>query len=64
MFEPRKIGMVPPLQIEVGHDVVLRLRPAARPRGVNVKTLVHDLLDAIAADGLTDAVLDDADAEP
>jgi hypothetical protein len=51
--------------IEVEHAVVARLRVEAARREVPVKSLIRDLLDVIAADQLTGAILDDgAPAEP
>jgi len=45
--------------IEFDHAVVLRLRPEAARRGITVVQLARDLLDRIADDDLTRAVLDD-----
>ena len=47
--------------IEVDHALVTRLRPEAARRDVPVNRLLHDLLDVIAADQLTTAILDDGD---
>jgi hypothetical protein len=49
----------PPMTVEVGHDLVVRLRPEAARRDLPVKTLIGDLLDVIAPDALVTAVLDD-----
>jgi hypothetical protein len=57
------VGVPPPLVIRLENDVVRRLRPAAARRDLNVQALVVALLDAIAEDGLIDAVLDDASSE-
>ncbi len=64
MLEPRKNGVPPPLLIELELDLVRQLRPAAARRGLSVAALVRDLLDVVAADQLTDAILDDANVEP
>jgi hypothetical protein len=50
-----------PLVIELDHALVVRLRPKAARRDVPVVRLIHDLLDVIAADQLTGAILDDGD---
>jgi hypothetical protein len=47
------------MTVEVGHDLVVRLRPEAARRDLPVKTLIGDLLDVIATDALVTAVLDD-----
>jgi hypothetical protein len=36
-----------------------RFRPEAAARGTSVPRLLHDLLDIIAADNVTHAILDD-----
>ena len=55
----------PVVTIEVEHAVVARLRVEAARRDMPVKSLVRNLLDVIASDGLVTAVLDDgAPAEP
>jgi hypothetical protein len=46
------------MMVEVDHALVVRLRPEAARRDVPVVRLIHDLLDTIARDGLTAAVLD------
>jgi hypothetical protein len=58
------VGVPPPLLVEVAPDVIRGLRPAAARRGLSVAALVHDLLDVVAMDKLTDAILDDVDLEP
>ena len=45
--------------VEIQHEVVVRLRPAAASRSMPVQSLIRELLDIIAHDGLTTAVLDD-----
>jgi hypothetical protein len=47
--------------IELDHALVVRLRPKAARRDVPVVRLIHDLLDVIAADQLTGAILDDGE---
>ena len=42
----------PPTTVEVGHDTIVGLRRAAAARDVPVKSLISDLLDVIASDGL------------
>jgi hypothetical protein len=49
----------PVVAIEVEHAVVVRLRREAARRDMPVKVLIRDLLDVIAADQLTGAILDD-----
>jgi hypothetical protein len=53
----------PPMMVEVDHALVVRLRPEAARRDLPVRSLIRDLLDRIATDGLTAAVLD-ADTVP
>ena len=53
----------PPTMVALDHSLVVRLRPEAARRDVPVVRLIHDLLDTIARDGLTTAVLD-ADTVP
>jgi hypothetical protein len=53
----------PPIRttaIELDHDLVVRFRVEAAKRETTVPQLIRDLLDVIAADGLTTAILDDA----
>jgi hypothetical protein len=38
--------------------LILALRPEAARRGTTIPRLIHDLLDIIAADELTGAILD------
>jgi hypothetical protein len=49
----------PPLRVEVSHDLVLAYRKEAARRDVSVQRLVAELLDRIAGDQLTSAILDD-----
>jgi hypothetical protein len=49
----------PPMMVEVDHALAVRLRPEAARRDVPVKRLLHELLDTIAADQRTGAILDD-----
>jgi hypothetical protein len=44
--------------------IVRRLRPAAAQRNTTVPRLINDLIEAVAADGLTAAVLDDVPRTP
>jgi hypothetical protein len=45
--------------IEIGRDVLVQLRPAAKCREMSVQRLAVTLLETIAREHLTDAVLDD-----
>jgi hypothetical protein len=45
--------------IEIEHDLIVRLRPEAAARETTVQNLVRELLDVIASDKLTAAILDD-----
>jgi hypothetical protein len=52
----------PPLHttaIELDHDLVVRFRVEAAKRDTTVPQLIRDLLDVIAVDELTGAILDD-----
>jgi hypothetical protein len=49
----------PPTLVELDHALVARLRPEAARRDVRVVRLIHGLLDVIATDQLTGAILDD-----
>jgi hypothetical protein len=44
--------------IEIDLALILALRPEAARRGTTVPRLIHELLDVIAADKLTGAILD------
>ena len=44
--------------IEIDPALILALRPEAARRDTTVPRLIHDLLDAIAEDKLTTAILD------
>jgi hypothetical protein len=57
MANPRE-GCLPPTLVAVDHALIVKLRPEARRRDVPVTRLICDLLDTIARDGLTAAVLD------
>jgi hypothetical protein len=46
--------------IELDNDLIVRFRAEAAKRDTTVPLLIRDLLDVIAADGLTTAILDDA----
>jgi hypothetical protein len=46
--------------IEIEHEIVVRFRSEAAKREKTVPQLIRNLLDVIAADGLTAAILDDA----
>jgi hypothetical protein len=54
----------PPMTVEVGHDLVLRLRPIAARRDVPLKRLITDLLDRIVDDQLAGAILDHDGGDP
>jgi hypothetical protein len=45
--------------IEIDHDLVVLLRKEAAQRDMPVGRLIRDLLDIIATDQLTTAILDD-----
>jgi hypothetical protein len=45
--------------IELQHELVVRLRSEAASRQMSVVRPVHDLLEVIATDKLTAAILDD-----
>ena len=45
--------------IELDHDLVVRFRVEAAKRERTVSQLIRELLDVIAADRLTTAILDD-----
>jgi hypothetical protein len=47
------------IEIDLAGDSIIHFRREAMRRDLSVARLVHDLLDAIAADGLTTAILDD-----
>jgi hypothetical protein len=47
------------IEIELAGDSIIHFRREAMRRDTSVARLVHDLIDAIAADGLTTAILDD-----
>jgi hypothetical protein len=50
----------PPLTIEVGHDIVVRLRPEAARRDMPLKRLVTTVLDVLGEEpDLVGAILDD-----
>ena len=63
MANPREGCHPPRMTLQIDHALVVRLRPEAARRDVPVVRLIHDLLDVIARDGLTAAVLD-ADSVP
>ena len=44
---------------EIDRSILNKLRPAAAARGTSVNRLVRQLLDVIANDKLTGAILDD-----
>jgi hypothetical protein len=54
-------GVPPALMLEVEHGLVTQFRVEAARRDMPVKRLLHELLDTIAADQLTGAILDDGD---
>ena len=62
MVRPRELCH-PPTMVALDHALVVRLRLEAARRDVPVVRLIYDLLDTIARDGLTGAVLD-ADTVP
>ena len=47
------------VEIDLAGDSLIHFRREAMRRDTSVARLVHDLIDAIAADGLTTAILDD-----
>jgi hypothetical protein len=47
------------IEIDLAGDSLIHFRREAQRRDLPVARLVHDLLDAIAVDGLTAAILDD-----
>jgi hypothetical protein len=47
------------VEIDLAGDALIHFRREAMRRDMSVTRLVHDLLDAIAADGLTAAILDE-----
>jgi hypothetical protein len=47
------------IAIEIEHAIIVRFRREAARRDMSATNLIHDLLDVIAADGLTGAILDD-----
>jgi hypothetical protein len=53
-----RTGTPPALMLEVEHGLVTRFRAEAARRDMPVKRLLHELLDTIAADHLTAAILD------
>lgn len=52
------------LELELDRGVAVCLRREAARRDTTLDYLVHHLLDVIAADGLTGAILDDGDHSP
>jgi hypothetical protein len=56
-------GSPAPLLLEVEHGLVTQFRVEAARRDMPVKRLLHDLLDTIASDHLTGAILD-RDGDP
>jgi hypothetical protein len=60
-LRPPHTGAPPALMLEVEHGLVTQFRVEAARRDMPVKRLLHDLLDTIAADHLTAAILDDGD---
>jgi hypothetical protein len=55
---PTQVGSPLPLILEVEHRLVIQFRAEAARRDMPVKRLPHDLLDTIAHDRLTGAILD------
>jgi hypothetical protein len=54
------VGTLPPLCIEVEAAVIRQLlRPEAAKRGLNVTSLIRNLLNVVATDHLVTAILDD-----
>ena len=54
----------PPVVVPVDYRLLLKLRQEAAKRDLSVGRLVGDLLEAIAADNLTAAVLDAPPSRP
>ncbi len=52
------------ISIAFSRETLRALRPAAKQRDVSVAVLVRDIVAAVAADRLADAVLDDGDDSP
>jgi hypothetical protein len=64
MTSPRRAahtGVPPPLTLEVEHGLVSQFQAEAARRNVPVEHLIRNLLDVIAADHLTGAILDDGE---
>jgi hypothetical protein len=57
--KPRDSADVVAIEISIG--AIRALRPAARERDTTVGRLIADLVEAVAADNLVGAVLDDHD---
>jgi hypothetical protein len=47
------------VEIDLAGDSLIHFRREAMRRDISVPCLIHDLLDVIAADGFTAAILDD-----
>jgi hypothetical protein len=58
-----KVSFDTPPLTSLDHAPVVRLRPEAARRDVPVARLIRDMLDVIAADQLTTAILDDLPRE-
>jgi hypothetical protein len=56
------VGTLSPLCIEVEAAVIRQLRPEAAKRGLNITSLIRNLLDVVATDHLVTAILDDGGA--
>ena len=52
-----------PVAVAVDRSVLVALEGAATARGLAAKDLARKILEQVAADGLTDAVLDDQQGE-
>jgi hypothetical protein len=52
------------VELEIEHAIVVCFRREAQRRDVPVTRLLHDLLDVIAAEQLTTAILDDGPRRP
>jgi hypothetical protein len=52
------VGTLPPLCIEVEAAVIRQLCPGAAKRALNVTSLIRNLLDVVATDGLVGVILE------
>jgi hypothetical protein len=57
------VGTPAPLRLEIEHDLVVSLRPAARRRGRSVPSLIRELLDMAVINPRLDTFLDECPPE-